>query len=314
VGLLLPTSAAVGLTVDPGRVVAAAQRAEESGFDGVYTGDHIVHPRPLLESVVTLSVAIARTRSITLGPCVMLISLRQVAVLAKQLATLDTFAGGRLRLGIGVGGEYPGEWEACGVPMAERGRRTDEAIAQLRLLLGGEPATDGAYSHRGGVVISPPAAHRVPMLLAGRRPTALRRAAHVGDGWIGYLHSSTAFSRAPSWLLAERRRAGLTAAFTTGMLIPVQVDDEDDGARERAAAGWSEITANGSTFSPQHMVAGRPETMVDQLAAFVERGCDELVLGPVRHGSGFEQQLERLARDVLPMLHQRYAVARPEPV
>jgi alkanesulfonate monooxygenase SsuD/methylene tetrahydromethanopterin reductase-like flavin-dependent oxidoreductase (luciferase family) len=148
--------------------VAAAQRAEDSGFDGVYTDDHIVHPRPLLGSIVTLSIAAAHTRSVSLGPCVMLISLLKVAVVAKQLATLDTFAGGRLP-GDRRGRQVPARVGSCGVPIAERGRRTDETRAQLRLLLDGEPATDGEDSRLGEVVMSPAAAHRVPMLLAGRR-------------------------------------------------------------------------------------------------------------------------------------------------
>jgi alkanesulfonate monooxygenase SsuD/methylene tetrahydromethanopterin reductase-like flavin-dependent oxidoreductase (luciferase family) len=85
--------------IAPDRVVAAARRAEATGFDGVYLGDHLLHPHPMLESIVTLSVVAAVTERISLGPCVMLFGLRHPVVLAKQLGTLAAFASGRLRVG-----------------------------------------------------------------------------------------------------------------------------------------------------------------------------------------------------------------------
>ena len=102
--------------IDTRRVVDAAQRAEAAGFDGVYVGDHMLHPHPILESIVTLSAVATSTGRVALGTCVLLVALRQPLVLAKQLGTLAAFAPGRLRVGVGVGGEYPGEFEAAGVP------------------------------------------------------------------------------------------------------------------------------------------------------------------------------------------------------
>src|SRR5215469_10711429 len=144
---------------EPGRAVEAARRAEAAGFDGVYVGDHLLHPHPLLESVVTLAAVAASTDRISLGPCVMLLALRHPVVLAKQLGTLSAFAPGRLRVGVGVGGEYPAEFEAAGVPLPERGRRMESALRQVRSLL-----TDGARHPE--VTIAPGAAD-VPFLLAG---------------------------------------------------------------------------------------------------------------------------------------------------
>ncbi len=287
VGLMLPTVANTeDGRVDPGRVIEAARRAEAAGFDGVYVGDHLVHPRPLLESVVTLSAIATSTDRVSIGPCVMLISLRQPVVLARQLATLSCFAPGRLRIGVGVGGEYPGEFDAAGVPLAERGRRMESALLELRALL----------------VRSPGAACEVPMLVAGRSNLSLRRAAKYGDGWIGYLLSPDSFARRRSFLMAERVRGGRPELFSTGMVLPVHPDADATGARARAAAGWAKVTANETSFPDRLFVAGPPDHLVDQLRCYWEAGCTEMMLGLVDQGAAYLDQLDMLAAEVLPKL------------
>src|SRR6266700_3396196 len=134
--------------IAPDRVLTAARRAEAAGFDGVYLGDHLLHPHPLLESIVTLAAVAAVTRRISLGPCVLLFGLRHPVLLAKQLGTLAAFAPGRLRVGVGVGGEYPAEFEAAGVPLSERGKRMEMVLRSVRSLLSG--GTEG-----GEVTIAP---------------------------------------------------------------------------------------------------------------------------------------------------------------
>src|SRR5215472_220504 len=187
---------ATAASLDTGQT-EAARRAEAAGFDGVYVGDHLLHPHPLLESVVTLAAVAASTGRISLGPCVMLLALRHPVVLAKQLGTLSAFAPGRLRVGVGVGGEYPAEFEAAGVPLPERGRRMESALRQVRSLL-----TDG--TGHPGVTIGP-GAPEVPFLLAGWKEVSLRRAAAHGDGWIGTCSGRTASPGAgPSCTAAGR--------------------------------------------------------------------------------------------------------------
>lgn len=291
-------------TVDASRVIDVACRAEAAGFDGVYVGDHLLHPRPLLESVVTLAAVAASTERVSLGPCVMLVALRHPVVLAKQLATLACFAPGRLRLGIGVGGEYPAEFAAAGVPLAERGRRTEAALQELRALLARRPARTGpGPGDRAGTAITPAVDHDVPFLLAGRKDVALRRAARCGDGWIGYLLSPEGFARRRSYLLAQRRKIGAsTDTFTTGMLLPVHPASgpERDLAGARAAATWATITATEAGFPERLFPAGPPDELTDQLRAYWEAGCDEMVLSIVDQGAGYLDALDALAGEVLP--------------
>jgi alkanesulfonate monooxygenase SsuD/methylene tetrahydromethanopterin reductase-like flavin-dependent oxidoreductase (luciferase family) len=309
IGVLLPAAADGPPGTAARDIVDLATASEAAGFDGVYVGDHILHPRPLLESVVTLSFVAAATERISIGPCVMLVALRHPVVLAKQLATLDQLSGGRLRLGIGVGGEYPDEWTACDSPIQRRGTTTDESVNTLRALLDGRPA-----GRRGP--ITPAAAHRVPFLFAGRRPAALRRAARLGDGWIGYLISPSGLARARQALLEERSRLGLEPqGFRTGILLPVRVDDRDEGARARASAIWSGVTANGLNFPEKLFAAGRPATVLADIQAYLEQGCDELVLALADTPEHTRRQFSRLSGDVLPALRAASATAgaRPSP-
>src|SRR2546427_8179217 len=128
---------------------------------------------------------------------------------------------------------------------------TDKVVTQLRELLDGRAGVVGGPEPEAleGVVINPPAAHRVPFLLAGRRPAALARAARLGDGWVGYLISPDGFARARETLIAERQRLGVDqATFLHSMLVPVRMDGRDEGAQARASAAWSGVTSNGVTF------------------------------------------------------------------
>jgi alkanesulfonate monooxygenase SsuD/methylene tetrahydromethanopterin reductase-like flavin-dependent oxidoreductase (luciferase family) len=279
---------------EPARVVEAARRAEAAGFDGVYAGDHLLHPHPLLESVVSLAAVAASTERISLGPCVMLLALRHPVVLAKQLGTLSAFAPGRLRVGVGVGGEYPAEFEAAGVPLPERGRRMESALRQVRSLL-----TDG--TGHPGVTIGP-GAPEVPFLLAGWKEVSLRRAAAYGDGWIGYLLGLDSFARRRAFLRRCREELGRAAEpFVTGMLLPVHID-RSGRARAIAAEAWARLTTARAPFPERLFVAGRPDEIVEHLHRYWEAGCTEFVLGPADQGDGYLDQVEQLGREILPEL------------
>jgi alkanesulfonate monooxygenase SsuD/methylene tetrahydromethanopterin reductase-like flavin-dependent oxidoreductase (luciferase family) len=281
VGLMLPTAANPDdQRLDPPRVLEAARSGERAGFDGAYVGDHVLHPRPLLESMVSLAAVAATTSRIVLGPCVLLLALRQPAVIASQLRTLAAYAPGRLRVGVGVGGEYPAEFEAVGVPLDERGSRLAAALCEVR---GQLPDT--------------------PFLLAGWRPAALRRAAAHGDGWIGYLQTPQSFARRRAMLhsyLAEAGRAD--SAFTTGMLVHVHIGTEVARAREQAAAGWQQITASAVPVNKNLFVAGPAEAVVEQLHEFWQAGCTDFVLGPANQGHVYLEQVDLLASQVLPVV------------
>jgi alkanesulfonate monooxygenase SsuD/methylene tetrahydromethanopterin reductase-like flavin-dependent oxidoreductase (luciferase family) len=275
IGLSLPFTAA-GQFPDPRALLRAAQQAEAVGYDAVWTGDHVLHPEPLLESVVTLSSLAACTRRVRLGLAVMLVALRTPLVLAKQLSTLTSFAPGRLVLGIGVGGEYPQEWDAMGIPVQERGARTTTTVAEVRRLLAGE----------GEVRLAPRPDNPVPMIFGGRRLAALRRAAIMGDGWVGQLHSPKAFAAIRTQLVALRQSIGANAPFSCGMLLRVRVSRMAEPAAE------------------PHVLQGTPDALVDLLAPYLAAGCDRLILSPPR-GCSYVSQCDEL----VPILTRLRALA-----
>src|SRR5690606_170936 len=109
------------------------------------------------------------------------------AIVAKQVADLDRATGGRVVLGVGVGGEYPAEFRACQVPVSERGRRADEAIRVIRRLWTAETITHGGPFYPMEEVRVHPAPLQPggpPIVVAGRKEPAMVRAARLGDGWM----------------------------------------------------------------------------------------------------------------------------------
>jgi probable F420-dependent oxidoreductase len=291
-GILLPNFDATR-SGRPPQVVAAAQLAEELGFDAAWVGDHLACPAPGLDAPACLAAAAAVTSRIGLGFSVMLLGLRPPAWAAKQLATIDVLSAGRLRLGVGVGGEFPEEFAAAGVPVKERGARLDDALAVIGDLLTGHSVE---YTGRTLTVRSPalePAmAAPPPIYVGGRGEPALRRAARHGDMWL------------PMWLTPERiaERAQLLAELAgeagrsipgIALLIGVHVDDDRDRARAEA-----EAHVRGQYRMPLEKVErwtllDSIDGAVEQLDAYRQAGVQEFLLMPLGHAP--LSQYERLA-------------------
>ena len=141
---------------DPGRFRAVAELAEELGYDSIWAGEHLSFHNPILDLGVALAAFAAVTERVLLGAGIVLLPLRHPSLVAKQAASLDYLSGGRLVLGVGVGGEGAKDFEAAGVDVRERGARADEGIAALRALFAPGPASFAGRFHRfDGVEIAP---------------------------------------------------------------------------------------------------------------------------------------------------------------
>jgi probable F420-dependent oxidoreductase len=193
-------------------VRAAAQTAERMGFSGVWFGEHAVlfageaeahYPdktsdrqahRNMLDphtavsdAVVAMTWAAAATSTIEIGSNVIILPQRHPVVLAKEIATLDAFAGGRIALGVGSGWS-PQEYAATGADWPGRGRRMDEYVEAMRALWRGDPASFSGETVRfEGAYLHPKPARDVPILFGGESEAVLRRTARLGDGWIPVL-------------------------------------------------------------------------------------------------------------------------------
>jgi probable F420-dependent oxidoreductase len=179
-----------------------ARAAEDAGFDSVWITDHIVTARRFyrvswLDALTTLAHVAAITDRVNLGTSILILPVRQPAVLAKELATLQWLSGGRYIYGVGTGWYGP-EFEACGVHKHERGARTDEVLdATLALLAGPNVHFHGRYYDLDDVTVEPhldpvppvwvaggsQLAHDTSPEFGGMHPNVLQRIAR-GDGWI----------------------------------------------------------------------------------------------------------------------------------
>ena len=119
-----------------------ARWMEELGYEYFSTGEHFMRgdpPGPTHASLPVLGVAAGATQSIRLLSSIVLVPFYQPLVLARLTATLDSASNGRLTLGVGIGGEYPVEFEAAGLKATQRGRRTDECLDGVTAVVGRGP-------------------------------------------------------------------------------------------------------------------------------------------------------------------------------
>jgi alkanesulfonate monooxygenase SsuD/methylene tetrahydromethanopterin reductase-like flavin-dependent oxidoreductase (luciferase family) len=171
----------------------SARRLDEAGFAGVWCWDHFIgkgdRTVPVVEAWTILSLAAAQTTRVSVGTFVMNVMNRHPALVARMASTLQVASGGRLVLGIGIGGA-PREHEAYGIdfpPAPERVARLEEAVAVIRALWTGGPVTRPSpfYPLRDAV------AHPVPdppprIVVGGETRSGASLAARIGDGWTAF--------------------------------------------------------------------------------------------------------------------------------
>ena len=157
--------------VDRAGIVEWAQRAEQAGFASLGTLDRLVYPN--YESLIALAAAAAVTERIELVTDILIAPLRSnTALLAKQAATIDSLSGGRLTLGLAVGGRQD-DFEASGVDFSRRGRIFEQQLAEMTAVWSGERGIGPAPGHGG----------RPGLLIGGSADVAYQRAAKYADGW-----------------------------------------------------------------------------------------------------------------------------------
>jgi probable F420-dependent oxidoreductase len=195
----------------PDAVRRFARTLEEIGYDHIDVFDHVVmgYPgperppgpyqatMPILEALMLLSHVAAVTSRITLGTEVLVLPQRHPTLVAKQVSTLDTLSGGRVRLGVGVGWQES-EYEALGEDFHSRGRRMDEAISLLRASWS-EPQIDFGSPHYRVAAMAmepkPPQGGRLPIWIGGMSEPAFRRVGRLGDGWLASRVTDAASAR-----------------------------------------------------------------------------------------------------------------------
>lgn len=279
---------------------------ETWGFDDVVCYvDRPTWPHPVLDPLVLLSVAAASTRKARLIG--MVIAPHWPALLlAKQVASIDFLSGGRVTLGLAIGGDYPAEMRGCGVERSERVARTEEAIAAMRALWGEGPATlEGRFQRLDGLIQRPrPAQGTIPLWLAhrGRADAAARRSALLADGWMPSWVSPGRLRRVRNQMRALAEAAGRDfSRFEVGHVIRVYFSDTVERGAERMARFRENVW--GHPYQPglvAHLQAvGPPDACRLRLAEFVAAGADRICLQAECPWEEFEDQLHLIRTEIL---------------
>ena len=288
-------------------LVSLVGLVDRSGYDSLWVGDHIAFAIPILDPLLQLAQAAVVSRRLLLGTSVYLLPLRHPGPVAKQVSTLDHLTEGRLIFGVGVGGEFPREYDLAGVPIGERGARLSEGIAVLRKLWSGEPvAHEGRFYSFPEVRMQPPARQPggPPIWCGGRSEGALKRAGRLADGWMSYVVTPEMYRASLETIAAAAEAAGRAVArFGTGHLLFARLDDTYEKALDAATETLSVRYAMDFRKAAQRYCAlGTPAQMAERIRAFHAAGVRHVVLDLLGPYEERPAQIERFAADVLPLL------------
>ena len=267
-----------GRNVWPKNAVEIAQAAEETGFESIWTVDHVVVPQgykssypygdtgrmgdgsedmQLPDPLIYMAFIASVTKTIRLATGILIVPQRNPVVTAKQIATLDHLSGGRVDIGIGVGW-LEEEFNALGVPFAQRGKRTDECIAAMRALWSDEVAEyHGDFVDFDPIYCRPqPVNGSVPIIVGGHSVAAAKRAGRLGDGFFparGAPHDLFEIVRQTA---REHGRDPSKIEFT------VPIPDDLDDIPVLAQAGVTRLLVPSSPMGGTSRWASKPEEIL----------------------------------------------------
>ena len=283
---------------------------EDVGFDILTTGEHIVFHRPILDVVTVLAYAAAVTTEIKLAPSTIILPLRHPTIIAKELTSLDVLSRGRLVASIGIGGDYPREFPACGVPKSQRGKRSNEALEIIRKYwAGGRFDYDGEIFKLEDVDMlpGPVQAGGPPIWVCGRSEAAMRRAVRLGDGWQPYMYTAEQFAHSVTRIaeMADEEQRSLADDFAYTSFIYVSMDESVKRARDYAIEQLSyRFDLPFEKIVDKYCAYGPPEKVVESLAAYVEAGANNLIVGLVMPPDDRRTWIRRFADEILPELRK----------
>lgn len=282
----------IGVALLP-HVLPFVSELEEAGIESVWAPDHLIYRVSMLDPIVLLAAASQLSSRMTLGTAVYILPLRQPILAAKTIASLDSLCGGRLELGVGMGGEFPEEFCASGVDISERKDRLEEAIALMRSLFSAEAVTfKGRFFSTNDVTILPRVHTPVgpPILIGGRSEEAARRAGRIGDGYFPFLMSPKQFADRAA--LARRSAEGHGRSldgfdWSLYTFVSVDLDEETALARARSYVGQLHGRVYDHEWFRQLCIVGTVSQCRQRIADYASAGVQRLVL----HSCGSVQEV-----------------------
>ncbi len=283
-----------------------AEEIEQLGFDILFYRDHVLWHSPVLDPFTMLGAFAARTTIIKLGTGVLLLPLRNPTLVAKMIATLDWLSNGRAILGVGVGGEFQKEYEACGISLRERGRRANEGLQVIKALWTNSAATiAGTFSEFEDASMAPRPLQQPhpPIWVGGRVDAALKRAGQYGDGWFAYFVTPERFRTSMDKALEywQQRDEASRTIFTGGVVLYFCVAPTYEEARQQALRTIStEYNQPFEHLVDKYCALGPVAECIATIERYVEAGVQHVTLIPAVPSAAIMDQLRRIATELFP--------------
>lgn len=300
------------LTLEIEDTAKQARWMEDMGFEYFSAGEHFMRgdpPGPSHASLPVLGVAAGATRTIRLLSSIVLAPFYHPLFLARTAATLDAASNGRLTLGVGIGGEYPVEFEAAGLKVSQRGRRTDECLEVVRRLWSGERVTfSGRHFRLNEALLNPMPKQRPnpPIWVSGRRDAAMRRAARFGDGWVPYFFDPPRYRDSLEKVHEFAGEEGRSLeGFQWGFFPYISIYPTEQEAAEVAARQLGSQYLYGGEFINivrRYCLLGTVEQCAERLGEYVEAGARHIVFSITCPLEDRERHLEEIASKLIPMM------------
>jgi alkanesulfonate monooxygenase SsuD/methylene tetrahydromethanopterin reductase-like flavin-dependent oxidoreductase (luciferase family) len=265
-----------------------ARLAEQLGMTWLTSNDHVVYRRPWLDGPVALASVLPAIGGMSVATTISLPVIRGPGPLAKAMAAIDRFSGGRLVVGVGPGSSRQ-DYQAAGIPWEERWPRFEEAVQALRSLLrpGGPPFEGAYYSTEGMEFLPAPVGPSGPPIWIGSwgSDVGLRRVARLADGWLasGYNTTPEAFADARERLSGHLRGAGIDPGRFPNTIATFFMHLTEDAVA--ADAILSEVLAPTLRRSPdelkERLLVGPAGECSDKLARYEEAGADRVLVWPI---------------------------------
>jgi len=286
------------------QVAEQAKQIEDLGYDYATTGEHVFFHVPCSNAFISLAVAAGATTRLKLMSSITLLPLYPAVLATKMAAALDVASGGRFHLGIGVGGELPKEFEASGVPVNERGARTNEALDIMRKLFTEDDVHyDGRFNTLSGVTLAPKPTQKPgpPVWISGRKDAAWKRTARYGDGWLPYMYTPEMLAESNEAIARYRAEEGNDTPVQNGLFIFFCCHEDNDTAVEYANERLSkQYNQDFSKMIDKYAIAGDPDRCVERLREYTDAGARTVILSAASPMHYIDEAERFMADEVLP--------------
>lgn len=321
-GLRIPSYAPPGVTYQDSRnLLDYCRRVDALPYEDIWVIDHLLVSKGVygvswLDSLATLSAAAAVTQRVGLGTAALVLPLRHPVTLAKEIASLHQLSAGRFRFGVAVGWD-PDEFAALGVPLKQRGTRTDEALELIRLLLTEEAVTfNGRYWQTKELTIYPRVPDPPPVWIAGGTlthapdtpdkpfiaPGVLDRILKA-EGWMARSSGSDPGDVANDWRVVQEHltssgRDPATLTFGATQFLHVTEEGDRESALSEQMPHFLEIMGAHRTTEDLRAsyLTGTIDDMLATIQSLHDAGLQYLILTPLVRDP---DQLELITRHIV---------------